>query len=265
MSNILERIVASKKSEIAACKAARPEAELERQLAATPPALDFMSALMAPADVRIIAEVKKASPSAGVIRNDFDPVTIARIYATHGAACISVLTDKPFFQGNLENLTRIRAAASVPLLRKDFILTRYQILEARLAGADAILLIAEILSTGEMAQLLREAHSLGLQALVELHDAENLQAVIDSGARMIGVNNRNLRTFETRLEHTVEIARRVPKDCCLVSESGIRTHADVKFLQQAGVRAILVGESLMRSPDIGRQLDLLRGHAESVQ
>ena len=265
MSNILERIVASKKSEIAASMAATPEAVLESHLPATASTHDFMGALMVPGEVRIIAEVKKASPSAGVIRTDFQPVAIAQTYEAHGAACISVLTDEPFFQGHLVNLIAIRAAVSVPLLRKDFILTRYQILEARLNGADAILLIAEILSPGELAHLLREAHSMGLQALVELHDAENLQAVLDSGARMIGVNNRNLRTFETRLEHTIEIAKRVPKDCCLVSESGIRTHTDVKHLQQAGVRAILVGESLMRSPDIGKQLDLLRGKVESVQ
>jgi indole-3-glycerol phosphate synthase len=264
MSNILERIVASKKTEIAASMARVPEAVLERKLSGAPAALDFMGALMVLGEVRVIAEVKKASPSAGVIRNDFDPVAIAQIYESHGAACISVLTDTPFFQGNLQYLIAIRAAVSLPLLRKDFILTRYQILEARLAGADAILLIAEILTPTELAKLLREAQSLGLQALVELHDAESLQAVLDSGARMIGVNNRDLRTFETRLEHTLEVANRVPKDCFLVSESGIRTHADVKLLQQAGVRAILVGESLMRSPDIGKQLDLLRGPAESV-
>jgi indole-3-glycerol phosphate synthase len=161
-------------------------------------------------------------------------------------------------------LTAIRTAVGVPLLRKDFILARYQVLEARLAGADAVLLIAEILSSQELVYLLGEIQSLGMHALVELHDAANLQVVLDSGAQIIGVNNRDLRTFETRLEHTIELARRVPRDRCLVSESGIRTHQDLLILQKAGVRAILVGESLMRSADIGKQLDQLRGFAEGV-
>ena len=159
MSTILERIVVSKRTEIAASMARASEAELERRVSSVPPARDFQGALMVPGEVRIIAEVKKASPSAGVIRADFDLVTIARTYEAHGAACISVLTDKPFFQGDLLNLIAIRAAVGVPLLRKDFILTRYQILEARLAGADAILLIAEILSPKELAELLGEAHA----------------------------------------------------------------------------------------------------------
>lgn len=264
MSTILERIVASKKTEIAGAMASAPESLLEQMLPAAPPVRDFLGALEAPGNIRIIAEVKKASPSAGVIRHDFDPVAIARIYETHGADCISVLTDKPFFQGELGFLTAIRSAVGVPLLRKDFILTRYQILEARLAGADAVLLIAEILTPVELARLLGETHALGMKALVELHDAENLPMVLDSGARIVGVNNRNLRTFETRLEHTIELASRIPNDCCLVSESGIRTHHDVRLLQNAGVRAILVGESLMRSPDIGKQLDQLRGPAAGV-
>jgi indole-3-glycerol phosphate synthase len=264
MSTILEKIVASKKSEIAAAMASAPESLLEQMLPAAPPVRDFLGALRTPDGIRIIAEVKKASPSAGVIREDFDPVAIARIYEAHGAACISVLTDKPFFQGELAYLTAVRSAVEAPVLRKDFILTRYQILEARLAGADAILLIAEILTPHELARLLREARALGMEALVELHDAENLAMVLDAGASIVGVNNRDLRTFETRLEHTIDLAKRVPPDRCLVSESGIRTHQDVQLLQAAGVRAILVGESLMRSPDIGKQLDRLQGLPEGV-
>ncbi len=262
MSTILERIVASKRSEIAAAMARIPESVLEQKLAGYPAAGDFLGALMVPGSIQVIAEVKKASPSAGVIRSDFDPVAIARTYEAHGAACISVLTDKPFFQGDLNYLTAIRSAVNVPLLRKDFVLSRYQVLEARLAGADAVLLIAEILSPDELAYLLCETESLGMHALVELHDADSLPAVLNSRAKIIGVNNRNLRTFDTRLEHTIEIARDVPSDRCLVSESGIRTRADVLRLQDAGVRAILVGESLMRSPDIGEQLDELRGLVE---
>ena len=259
MSSILERIVVSKKAELSAARAVASESSLEKRLDSAPAVRDFRAALMDPGAVQIIAEVKKASPSAGIIRADFDPVSIARIYATHGAACISVLTDGPFFQGDLAYLKAIRAAVNVPLLRKDFILERYQLLEARLAGADAILLIAEILTPNELRNLLQETHALGMNALVELHDAENLPAVVECGARIIGVNNRDLRTFETRLEHTIELARQVPADRCLVSESGIRTFQDVQLLQSAGVRAILVGESLMRSPDIGTKLDALRG------
>src|SRR5262249_5984729 len=174
-------------------------------------------------------------------------------------ACLSVLTDEPFFQGRLEYLTAIRAAVALPLLRKDFILDRYQIVEARVAGADAVLLIAEILAGPELSRLLRETRDLGMEALVELYDADNLLRGLDSGARMIGINNRDLRTFVTRLEHTLELAARIPAGCCLVSESGIRTRQDVLRLEAAGVRAILVGETLMRAPNVGAKLDELRG------
>ena len=263
MSNVLERIVAAKRREIDAARARAPEAELERRLGGAPPARDFRAALMAPGGPHVIAEVKKASPSAGVIRADFDPVAIATTYARHGAACVSVLTDEPFFQGRLAYLEQIRAAVAVPLLRKDFILERYQLIEARLAGADAVLLIAEILDGLALPRLLRETEELGMQALVELYDADNLPRVLDSGARLVGVNNRDLRTFVTRLEHTLELAARVPADGCLVSESGIRTRADVLRLQAAGVRAVLVGETLMRSDDIGAKLDELLARSAS--
>jgi indole-3-glycerol phosphate synthase len=259
MTTILDRIVVSKKEELEAAKNRASEADLERRLGALPPCRDFLGSLRCPNGVRVIAEVKKASPSAGVFRSNFDPVAIAKEYQAHGAACISVLTDAPFFQGDLKDLTAVHAVVDLPVLRKDFIIERYQLLEARLAGADAVLLIAEILKPEAIAALVRQAESLGLQALVELYDPANLQPVLDSGARMIGVNNRNLRTFETRLEHTLDIAVRIPGDRCLVSESGIRTHADVQRLLGGGVQAILVGESLMRSPNAGRQLELLRG------
>jgi indole-3-glycerol phosphate synthase len=170
-----------------------------------------------------------------------------------------VLTDTPFFQGQLAYLSAIRTTVDVPLLRKDFILDRYQLVEARLAGADAILLIAEILPGSTLPRLLRQATELRLQALVELYDADNLPRVLDSGARLIGINNRDLRTFQTRLEHTLELCPRLPADCCLVSESGIRTRQDVLRLQAAGVKAILVGETLMRADDPGAKLaELLR-------
>jgi indole-3-glycerol phosphate synthase len=258
MANILDTIVASKWREISAAKLRLPEAELERQVAAAPSVRDFEGALRRPG-MQIIAEVKKASPSAGIIRADFDPKAIAKIYEAHGAACISVLTDEPFFQGNLNHLTKIQESTTQPLLRKDFILDRYQLLEARRAGADCVLLIAEILPGERLQQLYDDARRLGLHVLVELHDAEHLPRVIDSGATLIGINNRDLRQFATRLEHTLDLSPKIPKHCCLVSESGIRTHADLLRLEGAGVKAVLVGESLLREKDIGAKLDELRG------
>lgn len=259
MSSILDRIVASKTKELADAQAAVPGRDLERRLTEAAPVRDFRAALERPGEVRFIAEVKKASPSAGVLRADFDAVAIARLYEQHGAACISVLTDAPFFQGNLGHLAAVRQAVDVPLLRKDFLLDPYQLLEARVAGADAVLLIAEILDDATLACLLREARALGMQTLVELYDAENLSRVLQSGARLVGINNRNLRTFETSLAHTLDLAAELPSDACLVSESGIRTRADVLQLQQAGVKAVLVGETLMRAADVGGKLDELRG------
>jgi indole-3-glycerol phosphate synthase len=256
---ILETIVANKRREVAEARARVSEAELERRLDGAPPVRDFRAALDRPGEVCVIAEVKKASPSAGVLRADFDPVAIAQTHARHGAACVSVLTDEPFFQGRLEYLEAIRAAVTLPLLRKDFIIDRYQLLEARVAGADAVLLIAEVLTGPELPRLHRAAEELGLQTLVELYDADNLPRVLDSGSRLVGINNRDLRTFVTRLEHTLDLAPRVPPDYSLVSESGIRTRADVLRLQAAGVKAVLVGETLMRSPDIGAALDALMG------
>jgi indole-3-glycerol phosphate synthase len=258
MSTILDTIVASKRREIAAAKERVSETDLGRQLAGLEPARDFEGALRRPG-MQVIAEVKKASPSAGVIRADFDPQQIALAYQWHGAACVSVLTDEPFFQGNLRHLMLVRQAVKIPILRKDFILERYQLVEARAAGADAVLLIAEILPGDALARLHREARKLGLHVLVELHDAEHLSRVVDCGATLIGINNRDLRKFETRLEHTLELAERIPRDRCLVSESGIRTRADLTRLEAAGVKAVLVGESLMRAPDVGKALDVLRG------
>jgi indole-3-glycerol phosphate synthase len=259
VSTILDTIVAQKRREIDTARQRTPEHELERRLQHALPVHNFRAALEGSPGMAVIAEVKKASPSAGVLRPDFDPVAVARAYAEHGAAAVSVLTDEPFFQGRLSYLTDIREAISLPVLRKDFILDRYQLIEARVAGADAVLLIAEILEPGELTELLRQAHALGLQALVELYDRENLQRVIDSGARLIGINNRDLRTFTTRLEHTLELSAQVPKDRCLVSESGIRTRADVLRLQQARVKAVLVGETFMRAPDIGAKVREILG------
>ena len=259
MSTILDEIVAHKRREIAAAQEACPEDVLERRIAVAPAARDFFSALAAPGPIRLIAEVKKASPSKGVIRADFDPTEIARTYEAHGATCVSVLTDARFFQGSLDHLQAIREAIALPVLRKDFILDRYQLLEARAAGADAVLLIAECLDDCHLRSLHDEAVRLGMAPLVELYEPENLSRVFDAGATLIGINNRDLRTFETDLEHTLRLRERVPDECVLVAESGIRTRADVERLQAAGVDAILVGETLVGSADIGAAVDALLG------
>ncbi len=256
---VLDKIVAAKRREIADCRSRIPEAELQKKLADAPPPRDFFAALAAPGPIRLIAEVKKASPSAGVIRSDFDPVTIAKIYEQHGASCLSVLTDEPFFQGLLEYLEAVRAEVAIPVLRKDFILDSYQLLEARAAGADAVLLIAECLDDCNLRKLHNEAIELGMTPLVELYDPENLDRVLEAGATLIGVNNRDLRTFQVDLEHTLRLRPRVPDHCVMVSESGVKTHADVQRLAAAGVDAILVGESLMRQPNIGAAVDQLLG------
>jgi indole-3-glycerol phosphate synthase len=259
MGNILDRIVAAKRKEIERRRDAVPLGELESRLADAPPVRDFRAALQRGPGIGIIAEVKKASPSAGVLRAEFNPVAIARIYEANGANAISVLTDEPFFQGHLSYLMAIRQAVAAPVLRKDFILDGYQVVEARVAGADAVLLIAEILGERELPALLEWTHELGMQALVELYDRDNLPRVLDAGAKIVGVNNRDLRTFETRLEHTIELASELPADCCLVAESGIRIRADMLRLEAAGVKAALIGETFMRAADIGAKLRELRG------
>jgi indole-3-glycerol phosphate synthase len=256
---ILDKIVATKRFEIERAKAARPELEIRARLADAPPVRDFFAALAAEGPIKLIAEVKKASPSVGLIRADFDPVAIAKIYEAHGATCISVLTDEPHFQGRLEYLSAVRAAVHPPVLRKDVILDSYQLVEARVAGADAVLLIAECLDDCNLRKLFNETCELGMTPLVELYEPANLPRVFDAGATLIGVNNRDLHTFEVDLEHTIRLRKQVPDDCLLVGESGIKTHADVKTLEAAGVDAILVGESLMREADIGAAVDRLMG------
>jgi indole-3-glycerol phosphate synthase len=210
----------------------------------------------------MIAEVKKASPSAGLIRADFDPVAIAKVYAANGAACISCLTDEKYFQGRLEYLTAIKQAVSLPVLRKDFIVDRYQVLEARAAGADAILLIAECLDDCHLRDLYFYASELGMECLIELYEPDNLDRVLKLQPPLVGVNNRNLKTMITDLDHTLRLAPRIAAQSLLVAESGIRTRADVERLTAAGCRAILVGESLMKSADIGASVRALLGKSD---
>jgi len=259
VTTILDEIIDTKRQEIAAARKARPESELLAALADAPPVRDFLAALSGEGGIRLIAEVKKASPSKGLIREDFQPVQIAQIYERHGAAAISVLTDQPYFQGCLQYLTDIRAAVGVPLLRKDFILDVYQLLEARVAGADAVLLIAECLDAESLQRLHDEALGLGMTPLVELYDPGNLPRVLAADAHLIGVNNRDLRTFDVDLQHTIRMRDQIPRQRRLVAESGIHTRADVRMLEAAGVDAMLVGESLMASPDIGAAVDRLLG------
>jgi len=259
---ILNKIVAAKRPEVERAKAARPEAELRARLVDAPPARDFFAPLAAEGPIKLIAEVKKASPSAGLIRAKFDPVGIAKIYEAHGATCISVLTEEPHFQGHLDYLTAIGATVRLPVLRKDFILDSYQLVEARAAGADAVLLIAECLDDCNLRKLFNETCELGMTPLVELYDPANLPRVLEAGATLVGVNNRDLHTFDVDLEHTVRLRKQIPDDCVLVGESGIKTHADVERLEAAGVDAILVGESLMREVDIGAAVDRLLGRSD---
>lgn len=257
MPSILDKIVATKRTEIERAKSAVPPAELRARVNDAPPVRDFLAPLKPPGPIKLIAEVKQASPSKGVIRADFDPVAIAQTYEAHGASCLSVLTDESYFQGSLAYLSQIRQVSGIPVLRKDFILDGYQLLEARAAGADAVLLIAECLDDCNLRKLHNEALDLGLTPLVEFYETQNLDRVLAAGATLIGVNNRDLRTFEVDLGHTVRMREKVPPECVLVGESGINSRADVLRLQQAGVAAMLVGESLMREPDIGAAVDRL--------
>jgi indole-3-glycerol phosphate synthase len=259
LSTILDKIVAHKRGAIAQAKANQPEAELRAQLKDAPPLRDFFAALAADGPIKLIAEVKKASPSQGIIRADFDPVAIARAYESAGAICLSVLTDEPYFQGRLEYLSQIRDAASLPLLRKDFILDSYQLVEARVAGADAVLLIAECLDDCNLRKLHNEALELDLVPLVELYEPANLPRVLEAGATLIGVNNRDLKSFDVDLDHCIRLRSQVPLDAVFVAESGIHSRADVLRLEDAGVDAMLVGESLMRQADIGAAVRKLLG------
>jgi len=259
MPTILDNILAAKREEVARAKIDKPESALRRRLADAPPARDFLASLSAGPPIRLIAEVKKASPSKGVIRADFDPVAIARTYEQHGASCISVLTDEPYFQGSLEYLRRVRAAVDLPVLRKDFIIDPYQVVEARVAGADAVLLIAECLDDELLARLHDAIVDLGMTPLVELYEPANLPRVLRVGARLVGVNNRDLHTFEVDLEHTLRLRRQIPADRIVVGESGIRTRQDVERLEAAGVQAMLVGESLLARPDVAAAVDELLG------
>jgi len=250
---MLRAIVDHKREEVAERQRRRPLGELMRGPLFAFPRRDFAGALAAPGR-RIIAEIKRASPSRGRIRDDFEPVALARGYATAGAAAISVLTDERFFEGSLEHLAAIRRQVEIPLLRKDFLLEPYQVYEARAAGADAVLLIAAILSTEVMRELLDLCRELGMAALVEIHDVEQLERALAAGATVIGINNRDLDTFETRLTNGLALVREVPAGRTVVIESGLGSPSDLVAFEAAGVRAFLIGEAFMSAPDPGARL-----------
>ncbi len=264
MNSLLDQIVAQTRREVTAARTRVSAEALRGQLAAAPPPRDFLAALAGGPPIRLIAEVKKASPSRGLLRADFQPAEIARVYQRHGAACLSVLTDEPYFQGSLDHLRAVRAAVDLPLLRKDFIIDPYQVLEARAAGADAVLLIAECLDDDLLRRLYEEIVTLGMTPLVELYEPANLPRVLSLGARLVGINNRDLRTFHADLEHTLRLRGQIPPDRLVVGESGIRSRADVLRLQAAGVHAMLVGETLVTRPDIGAAVDELLGRGAST-
>ena len=258
MADVLQRILETKRAEIRAARAAVPPAEMERRARAAPPPRDFVGALrakIAAGRAAVIAEAKRASPSKGLLRENYDPAAIAASYERGGAACLSVLTDREYFRGAPAHLAQARAACALPVLRKDFMLEPYQVYESRAMGADCILLVAAALEPGAMRALERAAQSLGMAVLVEVHDGDELDRALGLSTPLIGINNRDLRTFETRLETTVTLAERIPPGRLVVSESGIATEGDVRFLREKGVRAYLVGEAFMRAKNPGAELE----------
>ena len=260
MSTILDTILARKRKEVAARRERTSLFELKARAASAPPLRGFADAVaakIAAGQAAVIAEVKKASPSKGVIRADFDPAAIARSYAAGGAACLSVLTDVDFFQGADEYLVAARDACALPVLRKDFIVDAYQLYEARVLGADCVLLIAAALDDAQLSEYAFIADELGMDVLVEVHDLDELERALPIPARLLGINNRNLKTFEVSLQTTLELKVAVPADRVLVTESGILARADVALMRDNAIHAFLVGEAFMRQPDPGAALSAL--------
>jgi indole-3-glycerol phosphate synthase len=260
MSDILERILAKKREEVEAARAALPLSQLEAKARGAPPVRDFVAAIrtrISAGRPAVIAEIKKASPSKGLLREDFDPAAIARSYEQGGAACLSVLTDREYFQGSAEHLAQARAACALPVLRKDFVVEPWQVFESRAMGADCILLIAAALAPQDMRGLEAAARSLGMAVLVEVHDGAELESALTLKTPLVGINNRDLRTFETRLETTLDLLGRVPAGRVVITESGISDPSHVERLRGAAVHGFLVGEAFMRSRDPGEALRVL--------
>ena len=260
--DILEKILRRKREEIAERSNTVSIEELKMQAAKAAPVRGFIASIeqrIVDNKAAVIAEIKKASPSKGVLRENFDPAAIASSYDKHGAACISVLTDKDFFQGGEDYLQQARAACSIPVIRKDFIIDPYQVYEARAINADCILLIVAALNDAALQELLDLAHALGMDVLMEVHDEEELQRALKTGARLIGINNRNLRTFDTSLSTTIDMLDKIPEDRIVVTESGIHTPDDVKLMRDNNVHTFLVGEAFMKADEPGSKLAELFG------
>ncbi len=267
MGNILQRIIETKRMEVAAAEQRMPQARLEGAVRELPQPRDFHGAIAGPAlrGVHLIAEIKRKSPSAGLIRPDFDPVELARVYHAHGASALSVLTDETYFDGRLEFIERVKAAVPLPVLRKDFMIDPYQIYESRAAGADAVLLIGEVLPPRHLLELFDLSYKLGMTTLIEVHEAatlNELKSVIslpNSRRSLLGINNRDLKTQRTDLATTAALAGMVGEGTLLVAESGVQTRADVQQLIAAGAHALLIGETFMRAADVGAKIDELFG------
>lgn len=260
MNDILAKILQTKKEEVAAARQLRSEADLLREAKSRKDVRGFVRALnykISQNQPAVIAEVKKASPSKGVIRENFNPAEIATSYAAHGAACLSVLTDMQYFQGAYDHLRQARAACALPVLRKDFMVDPYQVIHARAIGADCILLIVAALSLSQLLELEALAHELGMDVLVEVHDKDELETALQLKSPLLGINNRNLRTFETSLQNTIDLLGLIPEDKLIITESGILNADDVKTMRDHQVNAFLVGEAFMRQPDPGVALEQL--------
>jgi len=258
-TNVLKDIVIKKKAKLELARQALPEEELKNRVQGMAPCRPFIEAITKPRTISLIAEIKKASPSLGVIREDFDPVKIASIYQEAGVQALSILTEEDYFQGNILFINDIKAAVSMPVLRKDFILEAYQIYESRFFGADAVLLIADLLTREKLLELMGLAQALGLDALVEVHDEKELKKILNLKAAFIGINNRDLGTLEVDFKTTEKLYPLVPKDKTVVVESGIKSYQDILFLKILGVNAVLVGTAFMQAPDIKSKVEELMG------
>jgi len=257
-TDILTKILQRKEQEVAVSRKRMPLELIQAQLADVSAVRGFVNAIktkISRGETAVIAEIKKASPSKGLIRPNFDPIAIAKSYAAGGATCLSVLTDRDFFQGDDKYLTPARSVCELPVLRKDFIIDPYQVYESRMIGADCILLIVAALNDSQLDDLITIANSTGLDALVEVHNQQELERALNFNTPLIGINNRNLRNFETRLDTTLGLLGLIPENCTLVTESGIHTHEDIKLMRQNGVHGFLVGEAFMRAPDPGAELN----------
>jgi indole-3-glycerol phosphate synthase len=251
---ILDKIIENKRSEVVKAKISKPLELLKSELQDLEKTRDFHQSLRPEGTTKVIAEIKCASPSKGVLRPDFNPVEISKSYAREGATAISVLTDSRFFKGSLDHLRDIRSSVEIPLLRKDFIVDPYQVYESRFYGADAILLIAAALDSTILKQLLELAHSLDMDAIVEIHNEAELEKAIQAGSKIIGINNRDLKTFNVSIETSLRLCRLIPKGKIVISESGISSIDDVKRLKSAGISVLLIGETFMRAPEPGEAL-----------